>query len=310
MRITAALALFLIAMPLAAFNRGDVYFEHRSFFPIDNTNSYESWQFDPAWSYAIGADAWPLIYKEVPLFGPGHFVIPASNQILFHRDRTVSVWDGVYRVFTEPGKGYTEIFRDDAELGEIAPMRSGHFLVPEGSMAGAKLIEFTLNGRVREIAFPNGIGAEHIELLGDQCTLLYGVANRVARMNICTGAALSDFATLSAPAGAIRQLPSRDVVVADGSAVLQFTADGALLRSYPFAGVTHVALTPDGSAFWAAAVVAGKAELRRYDGGTRDVPIGNPGMSDGFVPTAVDDLVVVGEWRAAALPKPRSRAAR
>jgi hypothetical protein len=298
-------------MPLAAFDRGAVYFEHRSSLPGNSRVFFEPWLFEPQWDYAVAAGATPLIYKLVPMFGSGHFFIPATNEVVFHNGGTVSVWDGVNHIFTEPGLGYTELFHDDAELGEIAPMRSGNFLVPERA-AFAKLIEFNLNGRVAEIPFPNSIGSLHIELLGDQCTLLYSVANRVARMNICTGAALSDFAALAAgeTAGSIRALPNGDVLVASGNAVVQFTAAGALLRTYPFAGVTHIALTPDGGGFYAGGVSAGKATLRFY-GPPKEIPLGNPEMTDAFVPEQADDLVVVGEWRAAtAVPIKRLRAVR
>ena len=299
---TLLLLSFLVATPLAAFTRGEVYFENRV------SVAYEPWVFAPGWDYAVSAGATPLLYKTVPMFGAGHFFIAAPNQIVFHNGGTVSVWDGVPHIFTEPGLGDTELFHEDAPLGDIAPMRNGDFLVP----SGLKLIEFNVHGRVREIAFPNVVAPEHIDLLGDQCTLLYDAGNRVARMNICTGAALSDFAALDAgkSAGAIRALPNGDVLVADGSEVLRYTADGALLNAYPFAGVTHIALTPAGDAFYAGAVDAGNAILRVYGTG-RDIPIGNPGMTDAFVPEAVDDLVVVGEWRAAtAAPKQRPRAVR
>ena len=316
--------LILFAMPLAAANRGDVEFEHSATSPYLSKPFFESWEFNRQWDYAVSADAWPLIYKTVPyLDGPGHFLIPATNEIIFHSERTVSYWDGIPHIFSEPGKGYSDIFTDDADLGEIAPMRSGHFLVPERSndrARGAKLIEFNVQGRVAEYRFPEvvendrAIGAEHIELLADECTLLYAAGNRVARFNICTRQAESDFAALSAgeSAGSIRQLPNGDVLVASGSAVLQFTAAGALLRGYPFLGVTHLALTPDGAAFWAAGVFAGKAELRLYEnGGARTITLGNPGMVDPSVPVAASDLVVVGEWRAGAVPaKTRGRAVR
>jgi hypothetical protein len=316
--------LMLVAMPLAAANRGDVEFEHSATNPFLSKPFYESWEFNRQWDYAMASDAWPLIYKTVPyLDGPGHFLIPATNEIIFHSERTVSYWDGIPHIFSEPGKGYSDIFTDDAELGEVAPMRSGHFLVPERSndrARSAKLIEFNVQGRVAEYRFPEvvendrAIGAEHIELLADECTLLYGAGNRVARFNICTRQAESDFATLSAgeSAGSIRQLPNGDVLVASGSAVLQFTTAGALLRSYPFLGVTHLALTPDGAAFWAGGVFADKAELRLYENGSaRTITLGNPGMVDPSVPAAASDLVVVGEWRAGAVPvKTRGRAVR
>lgn len=286
---------------LAAFNRGEVYLDHSATSPFTTGTFYEAWVYPPEANYAVGTGGTPLLYKLVPMFGPGHFYIPVPNQAIFYSGGTMSWWDGVSHNFGEPGKGYTDIFQDDGAFGEIAPMRNGDYLV-----GGAKLIEFNLQGRVRDIAFPNSAQSEHIELLGDQCTLLYSVANRVARMNICTGAALSDFAALGAgqSAGSIRQLPSGDVLVASGSAIVQFSAGGSMLRSYPFDGVTRIALTPDGSGFYAFAIVNGKPALRFYDDG-RDIPIGNPGMNDPSVAQQADDLVVVEEWRAATQPGQR-----
>jgi hypothetical protein len=293
----------LLALPLAAFERAEVYFDHTATGPFTPGTFYEAWAFAPSWSYAVATGGNLLIYKSVPVFGPGHFYIAAPNQVVFHSGGTVSWWDGVPRLFSEPGKGYADIFHDDAPLGEIAPMRNGDYLVPEQSTSGAKLIEFNLQGRVAEVAFPNGAGAEHIELLGDQCTLLYGIGNRIARMNLCTGAALSDFAALAADqtVGSIRQLPNGDVLVAGGSAIVQFSAGGAMLRAYPFDGVTRIALLPDGNGFYAAGVSGGKPVLRVYGDG-REIPVGNPGMNDSSTAQAADDLVVVGEWRAAAQP--------
>jgi hypothetical protein len=305
MRLPSIVILaFLFALPLAAFERGEVYFDHTAASPFNPGSFYEAWVFAPSWSYAVSTGARPLIDKSVPLFGAGHFFIAAPNQIVFHSGGTVSWWDGVPHLFSEPGKGYADIFHDDAPLGEIAPMRNGDYLVPEQSATGAKLIEFNLQGRVAEYAFPNGAGAEHIELLGDQCTLLYGAGNRVARMNLCTGAAMSDFAALPADqmVGSIRQLPNAgDVLVASGSAIVQFSAGGAMLRAYPFDGVTRIALTPDGNGFYAAGVSGEKPVLRVY-GAPKDIPIGNPGMNDSATALAADDLVVVGEWRAATQP--------
>jgi hypothetical protein len=307
LRSFAALALFLLATPLAAFNRGEVYFEHSATLPGDSRPAYEAWMFAPGLSFAFAAGASPLIYKAVPMFGPGHFLIQVPNEIVFHDEGTISVWDGVNHIFTEPGLGYTELFHEDAALGEIAPMRNGDFLVT----AGLQLIEFNVRGRVREIAFPNVVSPEHIDLLGDQCTLLYDAGNRVARMNICTGAALSDFAVLAAgeTAGSIRALPNGDVLVANGNAILRFTADGGLLTSLPFPGVTHIALTPDGGEFYAAGVSGEKASLRMYPAG-REIALGNPEMQSAYVPVEGNDLVVVGEWRAATSPKARQRAVR
>jgi hypothetical protein len=321
----------LLATPLAALDqRGYVYLETRMQDPGlgDKTSSF-LW-LHTGWVYAFGAGAFPLIYKYVPFAGPeGHFLIPAADQIVFHYEQTVSVWDGVPRSFTAEGKGYDDIFSDDTELTEIAPMRSGHFLVAERSndrARGAKLIEFTVHGRVAEYRFPElvvndqTLGAMHIEVLADQCTVLYTLGNddpagnRVRRFNICTQQAQSDFTALVAGeyAGSIRQMANGDVIVANGSAVLEFTSRGSLLRTYQLPGVTHIALAPDGKTFWAGAVNLDTADLRHFDPASGDagesVPLGNPEARSLFFPVGIDDLVVVNEWRAATSASLRVRA--
>jgi hypothetical protein len=320
--------------PLIAQNRGDVLVENRENAPSYglNTPGFNLWLYGQGYSYTVQLGQL-LVCKIIPYLGPGHFLIPATTEWIFHDGQTVSVWDGVCHNFMEPGKGYNDIFTDDTELSEIAPMRSGNFLVAERSADaahGAKLIEFNLQARVADFTFPQlldpmtnrALGAMHIELLADQCTVLYTLGNddpagnRVRRLNICTQQPQPDFASLVAGQyeGAIRQLPNGDVLVANGSAILQFSAQGALLRSYQFPGVTHLALTPDGSAFWAAGVALGTEYLWYFDPSTPDghpkaVQFGGPGSMTIMVPLDISDLVVIGEWRA-ALTSTRPRAVR
>lgn len=305
----------VLTCPLAAFENGEVYLDTRT----------DLWVYRADWSYAVGGGAFPLIDKFVPFAGPGHFLAPAPNRIVFHDGRAVSAWDGVLRLFNEPGKGYDDLFTADTELTEIAPGRAGRYLVAErwnDRQLGAKLIEFDLRGRVAEYRFPDvivgdrALGAMHIELLADQCTVLYTLGsddpagNRVRRFNICTNEAQTDFASLVAGqyAGAIRQLPNGEVLVANGDAVLRFTPQGSLVRSYQVAQVTHLALSADGRSFWTAGVDLDHADLRAFDadGSSRAITIGNPGMQSLTVPVDVSDLVVVGEWRAAVTQRARA----
>lgn len=292
----------------------------RTHVPETNNVSFDFWQYHDGWSYAV-LTGQLLIYKTVPLSGDGQLFVPAPDQYLFESGGTVSMWDGVERVFTDPGPGYTDIFHDDAYLGEIAPMRNGNFLIPElqsPRALGAKLIEFNLHGIVAEYPFPEvidvahdrAIGARHIELLADQCTLLYTTGdedpsgNRVRRLNICRRQQEPDFAPLlpGQYAGAIRQLPGGDLLVANGTAILRFSAQGVLVRTYPLNGVTHIALTPDGGAVWAAGAKDDAAKFVRLElnGDQKPARLGNPGFSSAYAPLAVDDLVVIGEWRAAS----------
>lgn len=326
----ALVLLFAVVTPALAYDRrGYVMLETRGAYPGSRGQSrhlgqttFNEWEYTTVWQYGIEW-AWQLTWKPIPFTGSGHFIEPDQNEVVFHYDQTVSVWDGAVTSFVSPGKGYDEIFTDDVELTEIAPIGSGRFLVAERSAArsqGARVIEFNLQGRIRDHVFPevldaNGraLGASQIELLSDQCTLLYTLGaddpegSRVRRMNICTDTAESDFATLlpGQYAGAIRQMADGTVIVANGTAILRFSADGSLLQSFEFPGVTHVALTPDGTAFWAAGVNLGAEELRYFGDGSV-IRLGSPGSSSSFVAEDISDLVVVGEWRAALAVRQRS----
>jgi len=325
----ALILLLAVVTPAFAYDRtGYVMLETRGALPGSRGQArhlgqsmFNEWEYTSAWpnAYPWG---WQLTIKPIPFTGPGHFIEPAQNEVVFHFNQTVSVWDGTVTGFLSPSKGYRDIFTDDMELTEIAPMRSGHFLVAERSAdrsRGASVIEFSLQGRITDHVFPelldsNGraLGASHIELAADQCTLMYTLGSddpeggRIRRMNICNDTAESDFATLlpGQYAGAIRQLADGTVIAADGSAILRFAADGSLFQSYEFPGVTHLALTPDGTAFWAAGVNLGTEELRYFGDGST-IRLGNASSQSGFVAEDVSDLVVVGEWRAAVSARQR-----
>ena len=331
--IVAAFCGVILSAPAAAAERGSVWLELHSDVRVP-IPWYDVWLYHMGQPYAVGI-GWIGIAKVVPFTGSGHFLIPAPDRYVFHYEQTVAFWDGVVHMMWEEGKGYTDVFRHDTELGEIAAMRSGNFLVAErwnDPAHGAKLIEFNLHGRVAEYLFPEvldvanhrALGAMHIELLADQCTVLYTLgnddpaSNRVRRLNICTRQPQNDFASLlpGEYAGSIRQLPNGDVLVANGSVVLQFTANGSLVRSYQFPGVTHLALSTDGRTFWAAGVNLAHTDLRQFgvnmpDANPPSLPLGNPEMRTLIVPLEVNDLVVIGEWRAATAPmKVRPRAVR
>jgi hypothetical protein len=301
------------------FHHGEVQLETATRNPLDQ-RSLEAWHY---------RDGDPFAFISRYGLGPGHVLSMSPTSWLFHDGKVMSSWggerEGDIGLF-DHFFGVTEIFRDDAELGEIAPMRSGRFLVAERRVDGlrdARLIEFDRHGIVTTYSFPrlidwssggNTIGAHHIELLADQCTVLYTlgddhVANaRVGRLNICTHEAQPDFAALAEGeyAGAIRQLPNGEVVVANGSALLRFDATGALLERSYVSGITHIALSADGSTVWSAGVVEEVAWLRRAPiargVATSEVSLGNPGSSSWYQPVAVSNLFIVGEWRASNPP--------
>lgn len=266
-------------------------------------------------------------------------LMPAPSHFVFHHERKVSMWDGISRPLTEPGPGYDVLFTADTDLGEIAPAGDGRYLVAErwnARASGAHVIEFDANGFVRRHRLPEVedpgtgrvIGARHIELLGDRCTLLYTSGfdgpspNRVRRMNVCTGAALPDFVQLpyGQYAGVVRQLPGGDILVANDTEVLQFDGGGKLRFAYPFEQVRHIALTPDGKSFWALGLpldpyMPSEAQgmLRLYDPSAPFVvspafPVIN-WEANGPRPSELTDLAIVGEWRA-AVARSRTRSLR
>ena len=334
LRLSTLLFAILLAAPLfAAFPPGTVYLQNSSANSSLGLNSRDVWSYTAGSNYATATFATPLIYQLNPL-GAGHFLIPTPDAAIFERGHTVSVWDGVQRFYTDPETGIRDILTDDVDLGEIAPARAGHFLVAEQWNTldvGAKLIEFNLAGVVAEYKLPKildvannrVLGADHLELLGDGCTVLYTLGHddpnpgRVHRFNICTGAAEADFwvPTVSTEyAGSVRQLPNGNVLVAIGTAVRELTPQGVPAYEWAFKGVTHLALTPDGHAFYAAGVYQQKLDFRLYQvdapsDAPKLIPIGNPEMQSLLYPTEVLELLVVGEWRAGALT-PRTRAVR
>ena len=300
----AAILLLLFAVPASAQMRGNVLVE---------TETHPGWISTrmQVGSSAIGYLGFPLIYKIVPFSDyDGSFYMPRIEETVFHYKQTVSTWDGRMTIFTSPEKGYTEIFHNDAELTEIAPIRSGNYLVAE--RRPGFLIEFNRNGVVAKVPFP---GAMHIELLHDQCTVLFTSGRddaRVRRMNLCTGEQLSDFATLlpGQYAGSIRELPNLDVLVANEAAVLQFDRFGSLIRTWSYPPLTHLCLTPDGTGFWATGTLEGQPQLLRFDLRAPETQPASVRFDMGNTwALSIREMVVVGEWRSALRPV-RARAVR
>jgi len=320
----------LSAVPYLA---GNVLLENHSTAPGYGLTSNDLWVYLGG-DYTLLTGGMPLIYQPSPIAGAPRFLIPAPNTIIYEKGRTVSVWDGSTHFYGEPDTGTRDIFTADSDLAEIAPARFGHFLVAEQwntPDAGAKLIEFNFAGVVAEYPLPTildtahdrALGASHIEVLSDGCTVLYTLGlddpnpGRVHRFNICTGAAEADFWVPSSSteyAGSVRQLPNGNVLVATGKSIRELTPEGGPAYEWAFENVTHLVLTPDGSGFYAAGVDRQQQNFRFYNLYSRGDPpksiqIGNPEMKSIFVPDQVLELEVVGEWRAAPVT-PRTRAVR
>ena len=218
--------------------------------------------------------------------------------------------------------------------GEILRTASGDLLVAETYRFGGlpRIVRFNTAGEVLWVyeltdapgmlpASPNSyVGAEHTELLRDQCSLLWttgpraGFRNaRVRVLDVCTGRAAADFTTgaIQQPMG-IRALPNGDVLIATPEKIRRFNAAGKEIAEYrapvpflrwPVSGQMLLALTPDGSGFWAAT----ENVIQRID-------FASPEGIAAYLRTTYDFgtinvLSVVGEWRAALHP-PRRRSAR
>lgn len=314
-----------LTSPSFAFERGEVILKTA----VEDQQGNGSWEVYGGladWAYLGRVDGVPLIFKTVPFNGDGDILAPASSQVFFNLFGTINLWNGELQRYTEPGLGYSELFHDDAELGEIAPMRNGHFLLAERSSPrdrGVKLIEFDLRGVVAEYPLPGVVdavkdrvlGAQHIELLADQCNVLYSLGDddpngyHVRRYNLCTRQAGEDFGTPVAGqhAGTIRQLPDGDVLVSTRVAIFRYSAQGSVARVYPIEGITHIALSPEGDAVWASGVQEEKAKLYLLDlkeavPAAKAYGVGNPGSQSIDHDVEIADLSVVGEWRASAAP--------
>ncbi|MBV9492775.1 MAG: hypothetical protein JOZ54_00910 [Acidobacteria bacterium] len=314
-----------LTSPLLAFERGEVILKTA----VEDAQGNGTWEvyggFED-WSYLGRIDAVALIFKPVPFNGDGDILAPAPNQVFFDLFGTIHFWNGELQRTTQPGLGYSELFHDDAQLGEMAPMRNGHFLLAERSSTrdrGVKLIELDLNGIVAEYPLPGVVdaakdrvlGAQHLDLLADQCTVLYSLGDddpdgyHVRRYNLCTRQAEADFGAPVAgqQAGTIRQLPDGDVLVSTAVAIFRYSPQGSVARVYPIEGITHIALSPEGDAVWASGVTEEKAKLFLLD--LKDaIPrakaygVGNPGSQSIYHDVAIADLSVVDEWRASAAP--------
>jgi hypothetical protein len=245
---------------------------------------------------------------ETRIFAPaaGHLYVTSENKLGVSAEGTGTSW----------------IFLSNARLTDILQLPSGNLLVAEADNRksfGARLHEVNARGALEDTwvlpSFPDSgdadrvLGASHMELLSDQCTLLYTggrtaeETHRIRRYNLCTRSGEADFlAKLPVAGGAvgsIRQLPGGDILIATGRGVLRYTNSGAYVGSYPFAA-RRIALSTDGSSFWVAeAGEDGSVDARvlRVDPATGQIAAEFAlGKED------VSGLTVVGEYRAAAAP--------
>ena len=100
------------------------------------------------------------------------------------------------------------------------------------------------------------LSAPWIELLPDQCTMLYtNFGTAIQAHNVCTDTALGQFADLGhGTAYALRRLADGTTLVADSTEVMRVNPSGNIYWDYSGFGaglLSSLNLDPDGTSFWA-----------------------------------------------------------
>ena len=97
-------------------------------------------------------------------------------------------------------------------------------------------------------------GSIWIDVAADGCTVFYtSSSTHVKRFNICAGAQLPDFATLSDIAYAVKALPDGGFLVANNSVIVRLDSGGGVVQTYDIPGQPDLWLSLDLSgdgAFW------------------------------------------------------------
>jgi hypothetical protein len=116
------------------------------------------------------------------------------------------------------------------------------------------VLAYTPDGTLRA-TYPLASSPWDDDLAADQCTLFYiGRAGAIRRLNVCTGAALPDFANVPG-ARALRILPDGGAIVATATQLVRLNATGAETRRYSDAGwqqIGAIALANGGTTLWLA----------------------------------------------------------
>jgi len=327
MRRSALLALLLVGISVHALTlqRGDVIAQIR---PFNSLLVYPP----PGDEVAI-ADSFGLPRSDAASLGLPKYFGTGGLSFVDQGRAIYSTQNGVFEWRAGLGASAVNLSLRVLYGGEILRTRSGDLLIAELFRYGGKprIVRFTPAGDVLwiyEIAdAPQYTGMQyagvaHMELLADQCTLLWtpntGTRYQVHTIDICSGSAKADFLNATwqfesdiEQIGSIRALPNGDVLIATQKDVRRFDKSGKKVATYkapepliasPLDAETFLALTPDASGVW-----IGRYNLiHRIDFASPSSPPVTFMTNGG---TSLFALGVAGEWRAAQQPLSMKRRA-
>jgi hypothetical protein len=167
-----------------------------------------------------------------------------------------------------------------------------------------------------------------IDISADQCTVLFGDDGpTIGRFNVCTSAALPDFASVTNAVSGLRILPGTgDVLASNRTGVSRFSSSGTLLGNYAAPSgnnlIFAVTLDPDGQTFWTADLSNGNifrftidpinsTPVTQFNSGqfvdtggilvVGEITVGGPGPGPTPTPVAIVSVPTVSEWALVAL---------
>lgn len=330
---TAVAALALIAFgclaaPAAAqqsFVPGTVLVATKG--PLPDTGR-DSWVY--GYTPNSGSSAWNLVcpseefFKCSPVTSAERLFVRSGSEWIFLTGTELGVWDGTYPAVSDQKPAYRRLTLFERAVSNIVLLPTGNYVIAEqGSPQTPRIFEFDTSHLGREIPLPDPShpldrfeGIKHMTLRADGCTLLFVSDDPtsllvVHQMNVCTGAAMSDYAAF--PAGfvplSMRELPGGHLVAATDAGVVEIDSTGRLISIRDAPHARRVALSPDGRTLW----VAGIGELLylwRFPVADPTAPPVKVQLNREPLPQdEITDLAVISEWQPWGRPQ-RVRAVR
>jgi streptogramin lyase len=208
---------------------------------------------------------------------------------------------GTTREFSSTG----ELLRDPLTVRRVVDDPSGCAVDRDGNIdmgSFASIVKVDQNGSALA-SYRMDQKAGDFDLAADGCTLFYLAASTVKRFDACAGRPLADFAPLPASQDCqgIRIRPNADVMIACAGVVVRRDSAGAEVQQYSVgdaAGqgnvprdLSHIALDPDGTSFWAG---GGPGTVARIDLNTGTI-LSSFSVVENASKSSVGGISVVGE---------------